>query len=59
MTPPSHLYLKWCRRCGRDDRVGVLKEPHYRAGKKCKGKVLTLDYVSLTIWSSEWENREE
>lgn len=58
--PMDIVKIRWCRRCGRNDFRSPLRERgrHWKDGKICTGRVLTIEYMRATIWSSEWEDRE-
>ena len=45
IEPPNEVLLRWCPACGRDDRLGVLREHHYQNGKLCSGSPVQLRYI--------------
>jgi hypothetical protein len=44
--PPLTITLKWCPKCGRDDRVQPFTgKGHYYGGQRCPGTPVMQTYV--------------
>jgi hypothetical protein len=52
-TPPPTVSMRWCHKCGRDDRFTMMKDKHYTGGKRCAGTPVTVTYVWIKEWRKE------
>jgi hypothetical protein len=44
IKPPDVGIVRFCPRCGRNDRVGTLGDRHWAGGALCDGVIVTLEY---------------
>jgi hypothetical protein len=42
--PPQTLTLRFCPKCGRDNRWTDVHDKHYAQGRLCEGKLITVTY---------------
>ena len=42
---PAQVYLRWCPKCDRTDRVSNLSDRHHIGGKRCDGIPVQLVYT--------------
>lgn len=45
VKPPAAGIVRFCPRCGRNDRVGVLGDHHFAGGVRCGGIPVELQYA--------------
>ena len=43
--PPDNGFVRFCPKCGRNDRIGNLRERHFAGGELCPGEIVTLEYA--------------
>jgi hypothetical protein len=42
--PPKTLTIRFCPKCGRDNRWTDVHDKHYAQGRLCEGKLITVTY---------------
>jgi hypothetical protein len=51
--PPIYVTLKFCPKCGRNDRVMKLRDRHFHGGILCEGELKTIVYFPKDSGRSE------